>query len=269
MSNYDPPQQPWGGPPPQDQQPWGGPPPQDPYGAPQYPQDPGAQPGGYPPPPQPTTAFPGGGYQDPGYPPVSGAGGGFPPPGGGGFPPPGGGGFPPPPGGGFPGAPQPPSRGNSGKIIIGIVAVVVLALCCGGGYTAYRYASDDGNDKANPGSSASATPGATGTAGATRTPTATPTRTPTAAPTTAGRDGDDPDTFVKGDCFINEGTDSSPALKKVPCTTSGSYEVVAKIPGTSDKTRCDGSGVGRYDASYTHDESSGTINDYVLCLRKR
>ncbi|GIJ48919.1 hypothetical protein Val02_58050 [Virgisporangium aliadipatigenens] len=255
MSNYDPPQQPWGGPPPQ-----------DPYGAPQYPQDPGMQPGGYPPPPPPTSAFPGGGYQDPGYPPVSGAGGGYPPPGGGGFPPPGGG-FPPPPGGGFPGAPQPPSRGNSGKIIIAIVAVVVLALCCGGGYTAYQYSKDDGNDKAGPGASASATPSATGSAGATSRPSAT--RTPTAAPTTAGNGGDDPDTFVKGDCFINQGTDSSPALKKVPCTTSGAYEVVAKIPGTADKARCDGAGVGRYDASYTHDETSGSSNDYVLCLRKR
>jgi len=275
MSNYDPPQQPWGGPP------------QDPYGAPQYPQgapqypahDPHAAPG-YPPP---TTQFPpgggfppppGGGYPpppgDPGYPPVSGGGygapaGGFPPPPGGGYGAPGGG-FPPPPGGGYPGQ-QPRRGGGATKVILAIVGVVVLALCIGGGYTVYTLTSDDKDNAGSP------TAGASATASGSARPSATASRTPaptTKAPPAGG--GDDPGDFVKGDCFTNQGTDDKPALKKVPCTTKGSYEILAKINLTSDKKACDGPqgpGAGKYDASYTHDAPTGTIGDYVFCLKQR
>jgi hypothetical protein len=67
---------------------------------------------------------------------------------------------------------------------------------------------------------------------------------------------------------MNKGTDDAPKLTKVPCTTSGSYEVIYKIPFTADKKRCDDAIVGDYDASYTHDENPGTTGDYVLCLKK-
>jgi hypothetical protein len=260
MSNYDPTQQPWGGPP------------QDPYGgAPQYP--PPQQPGGYPPP---TQAFPPGGG---GYPPVSG--GGYPPPtdpyGGGGF----GqdqygqqGGFGQPaygqPGGyGQPGygQPAPPRRGSGAKIALIIAGVVLLALCGGGIFTAYKLTSDDdtgGNNNANP--TASSAPSGSSTGGATRT------ASPTSAPTTASG-SNNPDTFTKGTCFVNEGTEDDPEVKRVSCTTAGAYEVVAKVTLTTDDKRCDdsvlGAGKGKWDASYIMDKSPGSAGDYVLCLKKR
>ena len=59
---------------------------------------------------------------------------------------------------------------------------------------------------------------------------------------------------------------------KVPCTTKGAYEVVGKVSFQADKTACDGPlgpGKGKWDATYTHDESPGTLGDYTLCLKKR
>jgi hypothetical protein len=271
MSNYDPPQQPWGGPP------------QDPYGgAPQYPP-PQQQPGGYPPP---TQAFPPGGS---GYPPVSG-GGGYPPVSGGGYPPPadpyaGGYGQQDPYGqGGYGqtaygqpaygqpgyGQPTPPRRGGGAKIALIIAGVVLLALCGGGIFTAYKLTSDDnktnGNNQANP--SATAAPTGTGTGTGTRT--AAPTNTAT---TDGGGGGSNPDNFRKGDCFVNDGTESDPEVRKVPCTTSGAYEVIAKVNFTTDEKRCDdrvlGAGAGNWNASYVMDKSPGSTGDYVLCLKKR
>jgi hypothetical protein len=277
MSNYDPAQQPWGGPP------------QDPYGgAPQYP--PPQQPGGYPPP---TQAFPpgGGGYPTSGSPYQSP--GGFPPPAdpyGGGFgqqdpygqtaygqqP-----GFGQPdfgqPGYGQPGGygqPAPPSRGSGAKIALIIAGVVLLALCGGGIFTAYKLTSDSdsGNNQAdNP--TASAAPSGSGTATRSGTPTNTRTASPTSAPTTAAG-GNNPDTFRKGDCFINQGTDNNPDIKRVACSTAGAYEVIVKITGTTDENRCNdrapnGAGAGNWDATYTVDRSPGSSGDYVLCLRKR
>jgi hypothetical protein len=287
MSNYDPPQQPWGGPP------------QDPYGgAPQYP--PPQQQGGYPPS---TSAFPpgGGGFPPPtsgagGYPPPSSGAGGFPPPGGG--YPPAGGGYPPPAdpygGGGFQdpyaqpqpdygqqggfgqqggyGGYQPPAPargGGSTKIVLIIAGIVLLALCGGGIFTAYKLTSDsdDGDTTANP--TATSTAGASGGASSTGRPTSTPTGTRTATPT-SGSGGSNPDTFVKGDCFVNEGTESDPEVRKVPCTTANAYEVVVKIPFTTDEDRCDSvAGAGNWNASYVMDKQPGTTGDYVLCLKKR
>jgi hypothetical protein len=267
MSNYDPPQQPWGGPP------------QDPYGgAPQYPPQ---QPGGYPPPTQ--AVPPGGGGLPVSGSPYPGSGGGYPPPsdpyGGGGFGQqdpygqPGGYGqtsYGQPGGFGQPGygQPAPPRRGGGAKVALIIAGVVLVALCGGGIFTAYKLTSDNSNDDnkgtANP--SASAAPSGSGTGTSTRT--ASPTSTATTA-----TGGNNPDTFRKGDCFVNEGTPEDPEVKRVACSTTGAYEVVAKVAFTTDEKRCDdrvlGAGAGNWNASYIMDKSPGTSGDYVLCLKKR
>jgi hypothetical protein len=262
MSNYDPTQQPWGGPP------------QDPYGgAPQYPPQ---QPGGYPPP---TQAFPPGG-------------GGFPPPGGGGYPPPsdpyGGGGFGQDPYGqqggfgqpayGQPGGygqpgygqPAPPSRGGGAKIALIIAGVVLVALCGGGAFTAWKLTSDDDNGGGTANPTTTAAPSGSGTGTGTSTRTSSPTATSTA---TGGGGSNNPDTFTKGTCFVNEGTEDDPEVRRVACTTAGAYEVVAKINFTTDEKRCDdrvlGAGAGNWNASYVMDKSPGSTGDYVLCLKKR
>jgi hypothetical protein len=49
--------------------------------------------------------------------------------------------------------------------------------------------------------------------------------------------------------------------------------VVAVIPFSTDKERCDndilGAGKGNWDSSYTFDESPGALGDFVLCLKER
>jgi len=145
------------------------------------------------------------------------------------------------------------------------VAVVVLALCCGGGFVGYRYVNNKAKDVGSPTTSTAPSAGSTTPGGSSSSPSTRTTAPSTPAKSSNG--GADPDTFVKGDCFTNQGTDDSPKLAKVPCTTKDSYEVVFKVPFTADKERCKDPGVGDYDASYTHDESPGTLGDYVLCLK--
>jgi hypothetical protein len=141
--------------------------------------------------------------------------------------------------------------------------VVLLALCAGGSYTAYKLASDDNKTTTNPTTAPSAGPGGSATG------SARPSGSPRGSTTTSrppGGTGANPDTFVKGDCFLNEGTQSDPKLRKVPCTTAESYQVVQKVPFTTDTKRCET--VAGADASYTMDKSPGTTGDYVLCLKK-
>jgi hypothetical protein len=148
-----------------------------------------------------------------------------------------------------------------------IAGIVLLALCGGGIFAAYTLTSDDDEPTATP--TATATAGPSGGASSTGRPTGTPTSTRTASPTT-GAGGGNPDTFVKGDCFINQGTESDPDLKKVACTTANAYESVVKVPFTVDEKRCDtAAGAGNWNASYVMDRSPGTTGDYVLCLKKR
>lgn len=164
-------------------------------------------------------------------------------------------GFPPPPGAPVPGA-VPPKKGNGGKIalIIGLVAVVLLCGC--GGLVAWGVskAGDKIEDVKD----------------ALPTSFPTPTWAPTGRPT--GGSSTDDENFKKGDCVVNEGTNSNPKLKKVTCK-SGAFEVVAEIPFTTDATRCDnqflGAGKGKYDSTYTYDQTPGTLGDYVLCLKQR
>jgi hypothetical protein len=71
---------------------------------------------------------------------------------------------------------------------------------------------------------------------------------------------------------VNKGTESDPDLDKVACA-AGTFEVLAKIPFTTDDKQCDndilGAGAGKYDSSYTYDETPGVTGDFVLCLKKR
>jgi hypothetical protein len=56
----------------------------------------------------------------------------------------------------------------------------------------------------------------------------------------------------------------------VACTTANAYEIVVKVPFTTDEKRCDtAAGTGKWNASYVMDRNPGTTGDYVLCLKKR
>ncbi|MCX4469248.1 hypothetical protein OOK41_02775 [Micromonospora sp. NBC_01655] len=240
--------------------------------------------GGYPPPPAP------GGGQAGGYPPPGpGAGqpGGYPPPGP--YPPPPGhppaagqpptvpspGGYPPPgqPAGSFPPAGQPgpwgqpapeygpgpvgppPKRGGrTVGLIIALVVVLLLCPCLGlAGWGIWKTA-DEGGD---------VTPTVTTSAA----PTDGPSEEPTAAPTTAEPSpSDDEPEFTKGDCVVNDGTNANADLREVPCGPN-TYEILLRIPGTSDGGRCK-TLAPRSTANYVNDNPLDSL-DYVLCLRKR
>ncbi|BCJ65531.1 LppU/SCO3897 family protein [Polymorphospora rubra] len=249
--------------------------PDDPYNQqPQYggypPPPPTSGPGGYPPPPssypppgdpygQPGDPYgqPGDPYGQPGDPygqPVSG---GYPPP-------------PPPtaqwgqPGPvGYQPPPAPPRRGGGGKIalIIGLVVLLMLALCGVGVWWLLR----DTDQNAQPTPTASAPVDPSGDPSGEPSPSASPSSaSPSPSPSS------DSGTFAKGDCVVNDGTADDAELRKVPCGPD-TYEVLSRIPFTTDGEKCKTDpifGDPDSDANYTHDNPIDAA-DYVLCLKKR
>ncbi|GAB2939237.1 hypothetical protein GCM10027280_29410 [Micromonospora polyrhachis] len=157
------------------------------------------------------------------------------------------------------GQPVAPKKGGGGKIALiigGILALVLLCVC--GGVGIWFFTSDD--DEKDP------------IAQPTAAPTARPTDRPSADPTPSRSSSDDDDTtsYKKGDCLKNEGTNSSPKLRKVPCGP-GTYEVLSRIPFTTDVEKCKTDplfGAKEADANYYYDSTVNSA-DYVLCLKKR
>ncbi|SDY18129.1 hypothetical protein SAMN05444365_101961 [Micromonospora pattaloongensis] len=243
--------------------------PDEPYGQPPQPPAP-PPPGEYPPPPA-YTPPPAPGAPA-GSPPPAGA---FPPPPPGAFPPPPPGGFPPPPQGGFPapdypapssgapawgqppapGMPVPPPASSKRGLKIGLIigAVVLLLLCLCGGLFVYAVANyeDDAADSV-----------------AAPTASASPSESPSVSPSPSEDDTADDD-LVKGDCVVNEGTDSDAELRKVPCGPD-TFEILAKIPFTTDSKRCENQFMGspETDTTFTSD-GPGSLNDFVLCMKER
>jgi hypothetical protein len=155
------------------------------------------------------------------------------------------------PGQPYPGT-GPPKKGRGGKIalIIGLVVLLLLCGCVGAGWWLVREANDEIQDQVD----------------------ALPTGVPSAPATPDEPGGVGDEDFNKGDCVVNEGTDAAPELKKVACGPN-TFEVIAVIPFSTDKDRCDndilGAGKGNWDSSYTFDESPGSLGDFVLCLKAR
>ncbi len=168
----------------------------------------------------------------------------------------------PQPGMGGYGPPPPPPRSSSKGWLWAVLGVVlVLLLCCGGG-AAYLLTREDPDDVAD---DPTGSPTASSTATGTSTPRPTNTRTTPS----------DSDVFVKGDCVVNDGTDSNARLRKVPCGPN-TYEVMIRISlpnatETTAKAACEdpARGVpGQWNAWFIHDESIDS-RDYVLCLKRR
>ncbi|MGW0435252.1 LppU/SCO3897 family protein [Micromonospora sp. NPDC003197] len=136
----------------------------------------------------------------------------------------------------------------------------MVLLCVCGGVGIWAFTSDDDDEK---------DPIAQPTATSTARPTSEPSTDPT--PSASSTDDDDDDTsYRKGDCLKNEGTNSSPKLRKVPCGP-GTYEVLSRIPFTTDVEKCKTDpifGAKEADANYYYDSSMNSA-DYVLCLKKR
>jgi hypothetical protein len=267
MSMYGPPGGPYPG---QPQDPWQGGQPQDPYGQPQYGQpDPWGAPasgqpdqwGGSPASAPPGSPAPYGQPQygqpsyDPGYaqptysqPQYNPQQPQYGPPG---YPPQGGEMWGPP-------VAPPAKKGGSGVLITVIVALAVLL--CGGGAVGVYLVSQSG--KGNNNTATHSTPTANSTGRATSGPTTGPT-----AQTTTGAPTDDNGALAarKGDCLVNNGTDQQPKMTKVSCGP-GTYEVLKRIDGTADTTKCQGTP--GYQFNYYYDNTIDAL-DFVLCMKKR
>ncbi|MEU4771025.1 PT domain-containing protein [Micromonospora sp. NPDC023644] len=142
-------------------------------------------------------------------------------------------------------------------MIIGLVVVLLLCPCLGLAGWAFSQAGEDEDPIATPTMSAPADP--------TGQPTNEPTDEPSAAPTTA-KPSPSRKVFAKGDCVVNDGTATDAELRKVPCGPN-TYEVLLRIPGTTDGDRCK-TRAPEATANYVHDNSLDFL-DYVLCLKKR
>ncbi|MFJ3667959.1 hypothetical protein ACIPSE_16055 [Streptomyces sp. NPDC090106] len=74
----------------------------------------------------------------------------------------------------------------------------------------------------------------------------------------------DAETTSKGSCMHNEGTQTSPDLKTVDCSSSDSqYKVVEKFDNTSDSNKCET--VADAEIAYYQ---QGDNHDVVLCLKE-
>ena len=148
-------------------------------------------------------------------------------------------------------APPAPARSKAG--LIAVMAIVVLVLGGGGGYTAW-YVIRHGGTGQDPG-----TPGSSSTA-ASQAPPAF-----------------DPHDVKVGECLINDGTDEKPKMASAACTMPKSYKVIKRVAGeglmendqggfdrdTTIKAACAGTGFASW---YSYKDLSDDTLDLVLCL---
>jgi hypothetical protein len=153
---------------------------------------------------------------------------------------------------------DPPPRRRSG-LIVAIIVVVALLLIGGGATALWLLKRTPAAPTAQ--QTPAATPAASAPGGSAAGGTSTPpsTRATTPGPNTDTRNAQ------TGDCLVNRGSETAPDMRKVACGTN-TYEVLKRIDGTADKSKCDGTP--NLTDWYYYDNSNNTL-DFVLCLRKR
>jgi hypothetical protein len=149
------------------------------------------------------------------------------------------------------GPPQAPVRPGRSGTAIGVIIVVVLLAVGGAGIATFLLTRDDGGD-----------PSVSPTVGQS---SADPSAVNSSPAPSASTPNADAKVAKAGDCLVNRGSATTPDMQKVPCAAN-SYQVLKRIDGTSDKTKCDGT-AGLTDW-YFFDHSDDK-QDFVLCLKKR
>ncbi len=144
-----------------------------------------------------------------------------------------------------PGEPAPtPSTGSTALLVV-LVSVLVVVLCGGGVAALYLIGSKDRQPVAA--GSGPTTPAAT------------------SRPSSASPSGSyDPTAIIKGQCVQNVGTEDAPVLKVAACGP-GTFQVLARIDGTIDTTKC--KQVAGSTHHYFYDTTPDTL-DFILCLKK-
>src|SRR6266568_4723860 len=114
--------------------------------------------------------------------------------------------------------PRPPAPGrNSTALVVVLVSVLVLVLCGGGVAALYLIgAKDHPRAASGPGAPAS--------------------RAATSASASASTT--DPNSILKGQCVVNDGSADAPVLRVVGCGPN-TFEVLARFDGTTDNAKCD------------------------------
>jgi len=144
--------------------------------------------------------------------------------------------------------PRPPAPGrNSTALVVVLVSVLVLVLCGGGVAALYLIGAKD-HPRAASG------PGAPASRAATQA----------AASASAGASTTDPNSILKGQCVVNDGSADAPVLRAVGCGPN-TFEVLARFDGTTDNAKC--KTVPGSNFHYFYDTSPDTL-DFVLCLKK-
>ena len=143
-------------------------------------------------------------------------------------------------------AERPPSAAGSTALVVALVTVLVLVLCGGGGAALYLLGAKDH------------LPTASGPAAPSTHAAASPSASP------SGTRSDDPNAILKGQCVVNNGSEEAPVLHVVGCAP-GTFQVLARFDGTTDKTKCKTVAGSNY--HYFYDTSPDTL-DFVLCLKK-
>lgn len=155
----------------------------------------------------------------------------------------------------------PPSWGQPAPVqkrrntpIVALVVVLGLLICGGLGTTAWLLTQRDDSLRQNNASGSTAA--------------SAPATAEAAAP--QPRSSEDARFVTKGQCVRNEGTETSPLMKIVPCT-SGTFEVLKRVDGRTTgkpdaENKC--AKVEGYTSWFFYDSELDSL-DFVLCLKKR
>jgi hypothetical protein len=151
------------------------------------------------------------------------------------------------------------SGGHATRWIVGVLCVLVLVA---GGGLAYYLISRDGAAGAG---TAGPSPAGDAPSAQVSARASAPAPSPAASRSSAPGPAEDARTAKVGDCLVNRGTESKPEMRRVTCAPS-TYQVLKRIDGTSDKSKCDGTP--SLTDWYFYDHPDDT-RDFVLCLKKR
>ncbi|MEU0554016.1 hypothetical protein [Dactylosporangium maewongense] len=140
------------------------------------------------------------------------------------------------------------------------LVIVLVLLLCGGGAAGIWYVLK--NDKTGPATTSPTTaapkPSGSGKASTSAAPSG-------GASSPGGVQAGDAKTVKVGECLTNTGTATAPVMQKTTCA-AGTFEVLKRIEGTSDKEKCNG--VTGYTHNYFFKATPETFS-FVLCMKLR
>ncbi|MET7418043.1 hypothetical protein [Dactylosporangium sp. NPDC005555] len=141
------------------------------------------------------------------------------------------------------------------------LVIILVLLLCGGGAAGIWYVLKD--NKSTPTTTSPTTKASTSAKPST---SAAPSTAPSGgASSPAGVSPGDAKNVKVGECLTNIGSATAPVMQKTACG-AGTFEVLKKYEGTSDKEKCNG--VTGYTHNYFYKATPETFS-FVLCMKLR